>query len=86
MGYFVETVSEAFGKTGQWHLDRDAGLVTYVPREKEDMAQAEAVAPRLEQLVRLEGKPEIGQLVEYVGFQGLRFAHRERRFWTDPKG
>jgi hypothetical protein len=75
MGYFVENVSEAFGKPGQWHLDRDAGLVTYVPREKEDMAQAEAIAPRLEQLVRLEGKPETGQLVEHVGFQGLRFAH-----------
>jgi hypothetical protein len=75
MGYFVENARDALGKPGQWYLDRNTGTVSYVPREKEDMATAEVIAPLLEQLVRLEGKPEAWQLVEHVGFQGLRFAH-----------
>ena len=74
-GYYVENVFEAIGKPGQWYLDRDRGVVFYMPQPGEDMAKAEVIAPVLEQLVRLEGKPEAGQLVEHVGFQGLRFAH-----------
>ena len=74
-GYFVENVFEALGKPGQWYLDRAQGVVFYLPRAGEDLAKAEVIAPVLQQLVRLEGKPEAGQVVEHVGFRGLRFAH-----------
>jgi hypothetical protein len=74
-GYFVENVREALGKPGEWYLDRTRGVVLYVPRASEDMTKAEVIAPVLGQLVRLEGKSDSGQLVEYVGFRGLRFAH-----------
>jgi len=74
-GYYVENVFEALGKPGQWYLDRARGVVHYVPRAGENLSKAEVIAPVLSQLIRLEGKPEAGQLVEHVGFRGLRFAH-----------
>ncbi len=74
-GYYVENVLEALGKPGQWGLDRTRRVVLYAPRPGEAMDRAEVIAPVLEQLVRLEGKPEVGQLVQHVEFRGLRFAH-----------
>ena len=74
-GYFVDNVFEALVKPGQWYLDREQGAVLYVPQPKEERSAIEAIAPRLEQLVRLEGRPKAGELIAHVHFRGLRFAH-----------
>jgi hypothetical protein len=81
MGYYVDNVREALGEPGQWYLDRKAGSLLYKPVPGETMDRVEVVAPALEHVVRLEGKPEAGALVEHVSFQGLHFAHAE---WKLP--
>ena len=50
----------------------------------EELGQAELVAPRLRELVRFEGDPDRGRLVEYVTLRGLCFQHAD---WDlDPSG
>lgn len=80
--YYVEFVREALDEPGEWYLDRRSGLLTYYPRDGEDMTQVEAVAPVAEELLRLDGDPAGGQFVEHVRFEGLTFAHTA---WTMPE-
>ena len=81
--YYVEHVFEALDEPGEWYLDRESGTLYYVPIDGETIGKMEAVAPVLEQVVRLEGKPEAGQFVEHLAFRGLTFAHTEWYFPED---
>ena len=77
--YYLDNVFEKLTEPGEWFLDRRAGKVYYVPRPGEKIEKVEAYAPRLEQLVKLEGQPEEGKHVEFLRFVGLTFEHTEWR-------
>ncbi len=79
--YYVENFLEALDAPGQWYLDRETGVLHYWPREDEDLAAAEAVAPRLRQLVRVEGDGEAGDPVEHLRLEGIVFKHAD---WVIP--
>ena len=53
--YVVRNVREGLTKPGQWYLDRSAGKVVYQPLPGEDMTKAEAFAPTIESIIRIEG-------------------------------
>jgi Right handed beta helix region len=75
--YLIENVAEAFGTPGEWYLDPQSGVLTYIPLPGEDLATAEIIAPRTEQLLRIEGDPSAGKIVEHLRFSGLTFAHTQ---------
>jgi len=79
--YTVENVFEALQDPGQWNLDRAEGRLYYLPRPGETPDTAEVIAPRLPQILRLEGKPGKGAKVRNVIFEDLVFSHNE---WTPP--
>jgi parallel beta-helix repeat protein len=82
--YFIENAPDALDAPGEWYLDKTTQTVFYLPVPGENMEQEQVIAPVLEHLVRLEGKPEAGQFVRNVVFRGLKFAHAE---WNmDLKG
>jgi hypothetical protein len=81
--YYLENALEILDQPGEWFLDRQSGRLYYWPRPGEDMPRVQAVAPVLAQLIRLEGKPEAGQFIEYISFRDLTFAHAE---WFFPEG
>ena len=81
--YYVEHLFEALDAPGEWVLDRKSGTLYYMPMQGEAIDQVEAIAPVLEQVVRLKGRPEVRQFVEYLTFRGLTFAHTE---WVFPEG
>jgi hypothetical protein len=82
--YFIENAPEGLLGPGDWYLDRKAGNVSYIPFPGEDLAQVEVIAPRLTQLVRIEGDPVEHRLVRNVTFRNLDFRHAD---WTlDPRG
>ncbi|MCX7012868.1 MAG: right-handed parallel beta-helix repeat-containing protein, partial [Candidatus Sumerlaeota bacterium] len=82
--YFIENVPEGMWKPGNWYLDRKAGTVSYWAQRGQNVSQAEVIAPVLQQLVLLKGKPETGELVRNVIFRGLDFRHTD---WTlGPNG
>jgi len=53
--YEVFNVREGMKEPGQWYLDRTRGRVVYWPKAGEDMAKAEIVVPRVEQVVTVKG-------------------------------
>jgi hypothetical protein len=79
--YYVENVLEALTEPGEWYLDRSAGRLYYLPLAGERPDSVEVIAPRLLQLVSLEGDPEGGAFVESLYFQGIEFRHTD---WRHP--
>ena len=73
--YLVENLREAFGKPGEWYLDRPTGSLMYTPLPDEDMGTTVLIAPRLERLIIAEGDLVGERYVEHVRFRGLTFAH-----------
>jgi hypothetical protein len=73
--YWIEGAPELLDEPGEWHFDRAAGTLYYLPRPGEDMARAEAVIPAISQVLRLEGKPDAGKFVDHITFRGIAFSH-----------
>ncbi len=75
--YFIENVKEALKSPGEWYLDRPTGVLTYLPREGETLANTTVVAPRLVNVVALTGDYKQGAFVKHIVFENLAFAHNE---------
>ena len=80
--YYVENVREALDAPGEFYLDRKTGLLSYYPRQGEDMTQARAMAPRPETLLKLEGNAAGNMPVDYLRFEGITFEHTD---WVMPR-
>ncbi|MBI2194236.1 MAG: right-handed parallel beta-helix repeat-containing protein [Planctomycetes bacterium] len=79
--YYVENMFEALDQPGQWYLDRPAGKLYYLPFAGESPETTEVYAPRLLQILRIEGDAEHNRFVEFLRFQGLVFQHTD---WRHP--
>ncbi len=77
--YYVENVFEGLAEPGDWYLDRSERRLYYVPLPGETPAETEAFAAGLTELVRLAARPEQGQAVTGVRFEGLTFEHADWR-------
>lgn len=78
---FLENAAEFLDQPGEWYLDRPTGTLAYWPRPGEDMAKAEAIAPRLMRLLEVKGAPD--NPVRNLHFKGIEFAYAD---WTHPQG
>ena len=72
--YILENVKEALSEPGEWYLDRKSGVVTYLPQFEEKLTKTEIVAPRLAELLRIEG-------AKRVTIQNVTLAHAA---WACP--
>lgn len=72
--YIAENVREALSRPGEWYLDREARIVTYLPLLGEDMRKAVVVAPRADRLLVLAGDVKARRWVEHLTFRGIEFA------------
>lgn len=73
--YWIEGLPGLLDEPGEWWFDRPKATLYYLPRAGEDIAKIDAVAPALGQVLRLEGKPESGQVVSNLIFQRLSISH-----------
>ena len=79
----VENVKEALGTPGEWYLDRPSGVLTYVPEEgQKNPAQHNVIAPYLDRIVELRGRPEKREWVRHVVFRNIQFSHAN---WNAPR-
>jgi hypothetical protein len=78
--FYFENALELLDAPGEWYLDRHTGQLTYWPRPGEQIETAEAVLPRLEQLVVVRGSSH--QPVRNLHFLGIAFAQTD---WPLPK-
>ncbi len=77
--FFLANAIEFLDEPGEWFEDLAAGKVYYWPRAGEDLASATVIAPALETLVQIQGRPD--QPAGRLQFKGLTFAHTT---WLRP--
>ncbi len=70
--FYVEGTMAALDAPGEGCLDAATGQLYYYPMPDETPANTTIVAPVSEQLIVLQGDPDAGQFVDYLGFKGLR--------------
>lgn len=78
--YYVEGIFEALDQPGEWFHDRRNNMIYYMPMAGESLARFTATVPNLAEILRIEGKPGFGRLVEEVHLRGLTFSHNEWYF------
>ncbi len=72
--YSIENAPDALDAPGEWYLDRKTGVLSYIARSGEDLTEAEVIAPRLEELVVLQGDLAAKRPVEHLTLRGLTFS------------
>jgi hypothetical protein len=75
--YWVENSLDCLDAPGEWYLDKKTGVLSYKPLVGEDPSRVVAIAPALQQIVRIEGARQLR-------FEGITFSHAD---WSiGPKG
>lgn len=84
--YWVENVADALDVLGEWFLDQDSGVLSYVAGSSWNPAKSHVIAPRLQELVRLVGDSQSKghPVASDIHFRGLRFM--ECDYELPPKG
>lgn len=77
--YYFENAFDFLDAEGEWYLRTASNEVFYKPRSGEDVSSMFAVAPKLVQLVRLQGTPDAP--VTNLRFRGIVFEHST---WLEP--
>lgn len=68
----IENAYELLDEPGEWYVDEAADFLYYMPREGEEMAAADVVAPVLESLLKASGTAN--KPLRNVEFKGITFA------------
>lgn len=76
---WFENAYEFLDEPGEWHLDKAAGWLYYIPRLGENLATADVELPILE--VLMEGRGELDRPIANVSFKDLTFSHAT---WLGP--
>jgi len=77
--YYLENAFEFLDAEGEWYLRVASNEVFYKPRAGEDRSTIVAVAPKLVQLIRLQGTPDAP--IKSIEFHGIIFEHST---WLEP--
>ncbi|HMJ05073.1 MAG TPA: right-handed parallel beta-helix repeat-containing protein, partial [Chthoniobacterales bacterium] len=82
--YYIENAPDALDAPGEWYLDRKTGVVSYLAKPGDNLAQAEVIAPVLDDLIVISGDAAAKKPAEKITLCGLTFSHTD---WTlGPKG
>lgn len=65
MEYYIENLAEAFGREGDFYLDKANGKLYYAPKAGETKENTEIYAPVIKKLIEIDGGEE--------GVQGIHF-------------
>lgn len=73
--YYVEHAPELLDCHGEWYLDREGGILSYLPYPGEEIGQVNIIAPALERLLTIQGDATENRQIRNLRFVGLEFAH-----------
>jgi hypothetical protein len=76
--FFIENVFEELDAPGEWYLDKEAGLLYYMPAEDVDLKTASVEAPVLDRAVHFKGSQR--EPVRHIVLSGFRIAHTASTF------
>lgn len=75
--YFIENARDALDAPGEWHLDRQHGILSYLARDGENLTKAEVIAPVLDDLVLVNGDETAQKPAENITLRGLTFSYTD---------
>jgi hypothetical protein len=75
--FFVENVFEELDAPSEWYLDREQGVLYYMPAEGVELVEASI----LKRLVEFRGTQE--EPVRHITFSGFRIAHTEKTLFDE---
>lgn len=71
--FYLTNALQFLDEAGEWYLDVQKQKLYYWPRNNENLATADVIAPYLETLVKVQGT--IDHPVQYISFNGISFQH-----------
>jgi len=74
IGFIIENAYELLDEPGEFYFDKTTKVLTYFPREGEDMNTAEVYRAELDHILRVEGR-DYHHKASHIRFENLRFAH-----------
>jgi len=77
--YYFENAFEMLDTPGEWYLNSESGALFYWPMPGETLDTLQAIVPRLQTLIKVEGTPE--RPVSNIHFDHLNLAHTQ---WVIP--
>jgi len=80
--YHLENYLEALDSPGEWYLDRASGVLYFWPPDGQNPNDLKIVAPRLQQLLVLQGNPG-GLTVNHLTLRGLSFQYADWKLDKD---
>ncbi len=79
--FFIINALEELDEAGEWYLDQKKRIVYYYPFKRDgDINRAEIYAPRVEELIRIDGYPM--QKVSHIKLEGITFEYGN---WSGAK-
>jgi hypothetical protein len=81
--YYVENIFE-FIDRDRWYIDFEKGMVYFCPAENKK--EIELIAPKIENVLKITGRPEEGKYVENIYFYNIGFSHTEWYFSEEDVG
>ena len=82
--FFIENVFEELDAPGEWYLDKQEGVLYYMPPEGVDLATADVVAPVVKNLIEFKGTQY--DPVCYINLSGFRIMHTASVFFKLYEG
>lgn len=73
-GFLVENAFELLDEPGEFYFNKKTKMLYYIPREGQDMNNAEAYYAVLDKILRVEGR-DTSNHTHNVRFEDIRFAH-----------
>jgi len=71
--FFVENVFEELDAPGEWYLDKEEGMLYYMPYKGVDLSESDVIAPILKQVVEFRGSQE--EPVSNITLSGFKITH-----------
>ncbi|HTE25701.1 right-handed parallel beta-helix repeat-containing protein [Flavitalea sp.] len=77
-GYRFENALCMIDRPGEWAVNSKAGKLYYFPKENEDINSIRVIAPRLYELIRLQGDENSQRYVQYIELRNLELRYTDR--------
>ncbi len=73
-GFLVENAYELLDEPGEFYFNKKTKVLSYYPREGENMNEAEVLIPQIDQLLVARGETYLDE-IQNIRFEDIRFAH-----------
>jgi hypothetical protein len=75
--YFIENAPDGLDTPGEWYLNRKTSVLRYQAEPGQDLAKAEVIAPRLQELLLIQADFSAQKPVRNLVLRGLTFSHTD---------